>query len=170
MLARRLPGILPPLDDGAALEVTRIHSVAGLLPAGTGLVRMPPLRAPHHTASTAALVGGSSQPRPGEATLAHGGVLLLDELPEFTRSVLEALRQPLEDGVIAVARVNGRVLFPARFQLVGTMNLCQLSVRCGRRAFVDPSLPIVGFATIGDRGQRIHIPEANQPRSWRVTW
>jgi magnesium chelatase family protein len=132
MLARRLPGVLPPLDDAAALEVTRIHSVAGLLPAGAGLVRIPPLRAPHHTASTAALVGGSSHPRPGEVTLAHRGVLLLDELPEFARSVLEALRQPLEDGVIAVARVNGRVVFPARFQLVGTMNLCP----CGARG--DP--------------------------------
>ena len=134
MLARRLPGILPLLDDAAALEVTRIHSVAGLLPPASGLVRLPPLRAPHHTVSTAALVGGSSQPRPGEVTLAHGGVLLLDELPEFARSSLEALRQPLEDGVIAVARVNGRVLFPARFQLAGTMNLCA----CGARG--DPRL------------------------------
>jgi magnesium chelatase family protein len=120
MLARRLPGILPLLDGDAALEVTRIHSVAGLLPAGAGLLRTPPFRAPHHTASTAAVVGGGSTPRPGEATLAHRGVLLLDELPEFPRPVLEALRQPLEDGTVAVARVGGRVVFPARFQLVGT--------------------------------------------------
>jgi len=134
MLARRLPGLLPPLDDGAALEVTRIHSVAGLLPAGSGLMRVPPLRAPHHTASAAALVGGSSHPRPGEVTLAHRGVLLLDELPEFARSVLEGLRQPLEDGVIAIARVNGRVVFPARFQLVGTMNLCPCGARGDPRA------------------------------------
>ncbi len=132
MLARRLPGILPPLDDEAALEVTRIHSVAGLLPPGGGLVRAPPFRAPHHTASAAAIVGGGSIPRPGEATLAHNGVLLLDELPEFARPVLEALRQPLEDGTIAVARVGGRALFPARFQLVGTMNLCP----CGARGTV----------------------------------
>ena len=133
MLARRLPGILPPLDDDAALEVTRIHSVAGVLSAGAGLVRTPPFRAPHHTASAASIVGGGSSPRPGEATLAHRGVLLLDELPEFPRAVLEALRQPLEDGTVAVARVGGRAVFPARFQLVGTMNLCP----CGGRG--DPA-------------------------------
>jgi magnesium chelatase family protein len=129
MLARRLPGILPPLEDVGALEVTRIHSVAGVLAAGGGLIRTPPFRAPHHTASSAAIVGGGSNPRPGEATLAHLGVLLLDELPEFSRVVLEALRQPLEDGEIAIARVGGRCTFPARFQLVGTMNLCP----CGGR-------------------------------------
>ncbi len=129
MLARRLPGILPSLDDEAALEVTRIHSVAGVLAAGSGLIRTPPFRAPHHTASAAAIVGGGASPRPGEATLAHHGVLLLDELAEFPRPVLEALRQPLEDGVIAIARVGGRCSFPARFQLVGTMNLCP----CGGR-------------------------------------
>jgi magnesium chelatase family protein len=123
MLARRLPGIRPQLSDEQALEVTRIHSVAGVLGAGAGLIRTPPFRAPHHTASTAAIVGGGATPRPGEATLAHHGVLLLDELPEFPRPVLEALRQPLEDGLIAVARVGGRCTFPARFQLVGTMNL-----------------------------------------------
>jgi magnesium chelatase family protein len=129
MLARRLPGILPPLDDEQALEVTRIHSVAGLLAPGAGLIRTPPFRAPHHTTSAGAIVGGGSSPRPGEATLAHHGVLLLDELPEFMRTVLEALRQPLEDGVISVARVGGRAVFPARFRLVGTMNLCP----CGAR-------------------------------------
>jgi magnesium chelatase family protein len=129
MLARRLPGILPSLDDESALEVTRIHSIAGVLDAGEGLIRTAPFRAPHHTASAAAIVGGGSNPRPGEATLAHRGVLLLDELPEFARNVLEALRQPLEDGVIAIARVGGRCTFPARFQLVGTMNLCP----CGGR-------------------------------------
>jgi magnesium chelatase family protein len=129
MLARRLPGILPPLDDASALEVTRIHSVAGVLPPGSGLVRTPPFRAPHHTASAAAVVGGGSSPRPGEVTLAHHGVLMLDELAEFSRSVLEALRQPLEDGTISIARVGGRWLYPARFSLVGTMNLCP----CGGR-------------------------------------
>jgi magnesium chelatase family protein len=134
MLARRLPGVLPRLDEASALEVTRIHSVAGLLPAGAGLIRTPPFRAPHHTASTAAVVGGGPHPRPGEVTLAHLGVLLLDELPEFPRPVLEALRQPLEDGTVAVARVGGRIVFPARFQLVGTMNLCP----CGARG--DPAL------------------------------
>ena len=133
MLARRLPGILPRLDDADALEVTRIHSVAGLLPAGARLIRTPPFRAPHHTASTAAVIGGGPTPKPGEVTLAHRGVLLLDELPEFLRPVLEALRQPLEDGTVAVARVGGRIVFPARFQLVGTMNLCP----CGARG--DPT-------------------------------
>ncbi|HEV2644235.1 MAG TPA: YifB family Mg chelatase-like AAA ATPase [Candidatus Elarobacter sp.] len=132
MLARRLPGILPPLDDDAALEVTRIHSVAGVLRPGGGLVRIPPFRAPHHTASAAAIVGGGSGPRPGEASLAHRGVLYLDELPEFARPVLEALREPLEDGVVSISRVGGRALFPARFQLIGTMNLCP----CGARG--DP--------------------------------
>ena len=129
MLARRLPGILPRLDDEAALEVTRIHSVAGVLQPGSGLIRTPPFRAPHHTASAAAIVGGGSSPRPGEVTLAHRGVLMLDELPEFSRSVLETLRQPLEDGTISIARVGGRWLYPARFALVATMNLCP----CGGR-------------------------------------
>jgi magnesium chelatase family protein len=132
MLARRLPGILPPLTRAEALEVTRIHSVAGLLSRERPLVDQRPFRAPHHSASVAAIVGGGPGPRPGEATLAHGGVLFLDELPEFQRPVLEALRQPLEDGVIAVARVEGRAVFPARFQLVASMNMCP----CGGRG--DP--------------------------------
>jgi magnesium chelatase family protein len=132
MLARRLPGLLPPLSDEAALEVTRIHSVAGILTAEHPLVTTPPFRAPHHSASTAAMVGGGRGPRPGEASLAHRGVLLLDELPEFIRPALEALRQPLEDGVIGIARAEGTALYPASFQLVGTMNLCP----CGARG--DP--------------------------------
>ena len=123
MLARRLPGILPELTLEEALEVTRIHSVGGLLPAGRPLVDRPPFRSPHHTASTAAIVGGGAGPRPGEATLAHRGVLFLDELAEFYRPALEALRQPLEDGTIAIARVQGHAVFPARFVLVGTMNV-----------------------------------------------
>ena len=130
MLARRLPGILPLLGDEASLEVTRIHSVSGVLPPGAGLVRVPPFRAPHHTASVAGLIGGGHGGiRPGEASLAHHGVLFLDEVPEFQRAALEALRQPLEDGFITVARVGGRAVFPARFQLVGAMNLCP----CGAR-------------------------------------
>jgi magnesium chelatase family protein len=134
MLARRLPGILPPLDRDAALEVTRIHSVAGLLPPEHPLVESPPFRAPHHSASTAAIVGGGPSVRPGEASLAHRGVLMLDELAEFARPALEALRQPLEDGVVSIARVAGRAVFPARFQLVATMNLCP----CGARG--DPAI------------------------------
>jgi magnesium chelatase family protein len=133
MLARRLPGILPRLPPEEALEVTRIHSVAGLLPPGRPLVTVPPFRAPHHTASVSAIVGGGSSPRPGEASLAHRGVLFLDELAEFPRNALEALRQPLEDGAIAIARVGGKIVFPARFQLVATMNLCP----CGARG--DPA-------------------------------
>jgi magnesium chelatase family protein len=132
MLARRLPGILPPLEEEQALEVTRIHSVAGLVDPEHPLIGYPPFRAPHHSASTAAIVGGGPRLRPGEASLAHRGVLLLDELAEFQRPALEALRQPLEDGEIVVARAAGSVHFPARFQLVGTMNLCP----CGARG--DP--------------------------------
>jgi magnesium chelatase family protein len=132
MLARRLPGLLTPLEPGAAIEVTRIHSVARLLTPEHPLVTRPPFRAPHHSASTAAIVGGGPGLRPGEASLAHRGVLLLDELAEFARPALEALRQPLEDGEVAVARAAGRVVFPARFQLVATMNLCP----CGARG--DP--------------------------------
>jgi len=140
MLARRLPSILPaaPLDE--ALEITKVHSVAGLLPPGAALIRNRPFRAPHHTISDAGLVGGGSSPRPGEVSLAHGGVLFLDELPEFHRHVLEVLRQPLEDGVVTLSRAAARLTFPARFTLIAAMNPCpcgQLGSRvhvcsCGR--------------------------------------
>jgi magnesium chelatase family protein len=126
MLAERLPGLLPPLDPAAALEVTAVHSVAGSLPDGTGpLVSRPPLQSPHHTASVAAIVGGgSSLVRPGSASLAHRGVLFMDEAPEFAPAVLDALREPLESGEITVARLAARVRFPARFQLVLAANPC----------------------------------------------
>jgi magnesium chelatase family protein len=124
MLARRLPGILPPLSFEEALEATSIHSVAGTLPPGVGLLIDRPFRAPHHTISDAALVGGGTIPRPGEVSLAHHGVLFLDEMPEFDRKVLEALRQPIEEGRITVSRAVRSVTFPARFVLVAAMNPC----------------------------------------------
>jgi len=124
LLARAMAGILPPLSREEALEVTGIHSVAGLLPSGSGLLDRPPFRAPHHTVSTAGLVGGGRPPRPGEVSLAHGGVLFLDELGEFSRHAMESLRQPLEEGVVSVVRVQERHIFPARFSLVAAMNPC----------------------------------------------
>ncbi|MEZ5319626.1 MAG: YifB family Mg chelatase-like AAA ATPase [Vicinamibacterales bacterium] len=124
MLARRLPGLLPPLAFDDALTVTAIHSVAGLLRPGAGLITERPFRAPHHTASDVALVGGGGQPRPGEISLAHAGVLFLDELPEFSRRVLETLRQPLEQGVVHIARAARSVSFPAEVMVVAAMNPC----------------------------------------------
>lgn len=124
MLARRVPTILPPLSLEESLETTRVHSVAGLLPPGTSLLGTRPFRAPHHTVSDAGLVGGGSYPRPGEVSLAHNGVLFLDELPEFHRRTLEVLRQPLEDGVVTIGRAHSTVTFPARFMLIAAMNPC----------------------------------------------
>jgi magnesium chelatase family protein len=126
MLASCLPGILPPLSAREALEVSMIHSLAGTLPGG-GLLKHRPFRDPHHSASLPALIGGGQRVKPGEISLAHHGVLFLDELPEFARGTLEALRQPLETGEALVARVNQHVRFPARFQLIAAMNPC----RCG---------------------------------------
>jgi magnesium chelatase family protein len=122
MMARRVPGILPPMTFDEAVEVTSVHSVAGLLPPGAGLVAYRPFRAPHHTISDMALVGGGSQPRPGEVSLAHNGVLFLDEMLEFNRRVLEVLRQPLEERSVTVARAARTAVFPAHFMLVGAMN------------------------------------------------
>lgn len=124
MLARRLPAILPELTRAEALVATMIHSVAGLLPARTGLLRKRPFRSPHHTISDAGLVGGGRIPRPGEVSLAHGGVLFLDELPEFRRNALEALRQPMEEGTVTITRSMTATCFPAQFMLVASMNGC----------------------------------------------
>ena len=124
MLARRLGTILPPLTFDEALECTAIHSVAGTLPSGAGLLTTRPFRAPHHTVSNVALVGGGAIPRPGEISLAHNGVLFLDEMPEFDRRVLEVLRQPLEEGRVTIARAARTAIFPARFVLVAAMNPC----------------------------------------------
>ncbi len=124
MLARRLSGILPPLSRHEAIEVTRIHSVAGTLPAGAGLLETAPFRAPHHGISSAALIGGGTRPLPGEISLAHRGALFLDELPEFRRDALEAIRQPLEERRVRVVRVNGACDFPCDVLLVAAMNPC----------------------------------------------
>ena len=128
MLATRLPGILPPMSRKEMLETSRIHSVLGLLSGKGDLMNVRPFRAPHHTASDIGIIGGGRDPRPGEISLAHNGVLFLDELPEFKRNVLEVLRQPLESGIIAVSRAAGSCVFPARFMLCSAMNPCP----CGR--------------------------------------
>ena len=133
MLSKRLPSILPDMTREEALEVTQIHSVMGLLRPQSPLVRTRPFRAPHHTISTAGLTGGGTVPRPGEISLAHRGVLFLDELPEFRKETLEVMRQPLEDGVVTISRASGSASFPSRFQLVCAMNPC----RCGW--YGDPS-------------------------------
>ena len=135
MLARRMSAILPALGEDEALTVTMVHSVSGVLPEGAGLVTSRPFRSPHHTVSAAGLIGGGSVPRPGEVSLAHGGVLFLDELPEFRRDALEALRQPMEEGRVTIVRASGSVTFPAAFTLVASMNPCP----CGNLG--HPRLP-----------------------------
>lgn len=124
MLAKRLPSILPDMTREEALEATKIHSIAGTLPAGHGLLTSRPFRSPHHNISTAGLVGGGAVPRPGEVSLAHNGVLFLDEFPEFSRAAMESLRQPLEDGQITVSRVSSALTYPCQFMLVAAMNPC----------------------------------------------
>ena len=124
LLARCLPSILPPMTSDESLDVTKIYSVSGLLPSGSGLIEERPYRSPHYTISSAGLVGGGAIPRPGEITLSHRGVLFLDELPEFGHASLEVLRQPLEDKVVTISRAQGTVTFPANFMLVGAMNPC----------------------------------------------
>ena len=129
MLARCLPGILPGLSLNERLVVTQIHSLAGLIGAGEALIKVRPFRSPHHSVSLVGLVGGGNVPRPGEVSLAHSGVLFLDEMAEFPRSCLEGLRQPLEDGQVGLVRAAGRVVFPSRFSLVGAVNPCPCGFR-----------------------------------------
>lgn len=124
MLARTIPSILPSLTESEALEVTKIYSVTGNLPAGESIIKHRPFRAPHHTTSRIGLIGGGSRPAPGEISLAHRGVLFLDEFPEFPRHVLEALRQPMEDGIVSISRAAGNVTYPAKFLLIGAANPC----------------------------------------------
>lgn len=124
MMARRIPSILPNLNFEEALETTKIHSVAGVLSKNTPLITVRPYRAPHHTISPVSLVGGGKIPKPGEISLAHNGVLFLDELPEFNKSTLEVLRGPLEDGVVTISRINATLSYPCNFMLVASMNPC----------------------------------------------
>lgn len=135
MLSKRIPTILPPLSLAESLETTRIYSAAGKMPAGQALLARRPVRSPHHSASGPALVGGGTIPQAGEVSLAHHGLLFLDEFPEFPRTILETLRQPLEDGVVTIARSHSAITFPARFMLVAAMNPCP----CGY--FTDPNKP-----------------------------
>ena len=147
MMAARIPGLLPALEPEEALETSMIHSLAGLLSSG-GISRTRPYRDPHHTASMAAIVGGGRGAKPGEISLAHNGVLFLDELPEFTRQVLETLRQPLETGSVMVARANNHVTYPCRFMLISAANPC----RCGYLADAERAcarVPICGQDYLG---------------------
>jgi len=169
LLARRLTGILPPLEFAAALEATRIHSAAGTL-ARDALLAEPPFRAPHHSTSDAGMAGGGRPLRPGEISLAHRGVLFLDELPEFRRPVLEALRQPLEEGEIRVARAHGRARLPARFQLIAAMNPCP----CGWRGAsarecrcLEPEIARYRAKLSGPLLDRIDLHVAVAPVPWR---
>lgn len=137
MLAKRLPTIMPPLALGEAMEISQIYSISGLLSSSEGLITVRPFRSPHHTASPSSIIGGGQSPKPGEISLSHGGVLFLDELPEFRRDVLEVLRQPMEEGEVTIARVRRTLTYPSRFLLVGAMNPCP----CG--FFGDRTKPCV---------------------------
>ena len=158
MLARRLPGILPPLSREEAVETTKIYSIAGQLPKGRGLITHRPFRSPHHSASAASLAGGGANFRPGECSLADCGVLFLDELPEFSRESLEVLRQPLEDGQITVSRAAGSATYPSRFQLVAAMNPC----KCGWRG--HPS----GKCTCSDKEVEKYVQKISGPLLDRI--
>ncbi len=178
MLAQRLPGLLPLLDLDDALETTRVHSAAGVpLPPG-GLVRRPPFRAPHHGASSVAIIGGGgAHLQPGEISIATNGVLFLDELAEFNVEVLDSLRQPLEEGVVRVARASHRTTFPARFQLVGAMNPCPCGgggspggCRCSEHALARYRPAALGPPRRPVRPPRAGQPARPAPRRRRRPW
>jgi magnesium chelatase family protein len=158
MLARRLPTILPPLTESEALEVVALHSVAGLVDPDQPLSVRRPLRAPHHTISQAGLIGGGSGPRPGEVSLAHHGVLFLDELLELPRYVLDAMRQPLEDGRVVIARAGGAVTFPARFSLVAAANPCP----CGHLGMTNGAACTCSASDIARYRSRLSGPLADR--------
>jgi magnesium chelatase family protein len=180
MLARRLAGLLAPLGREEALEITRLHSVAGLLPQGAGLLRQRPFRSPHHSCSAAALIGGGASPRPGELSLAHLGVLFLDELAEFRRAVLDQLRQPLEEGEVWIHRARQGCRFPCRITLVAATNPCpcgwygdpQQPCRCGegsRRRYwgrlSGPLLDRIDLQVVVRRPEAAELADAWRPQS-----
>ena len=167
MLAKRLPGLLPPLEDSETLKVTRVHSVAGLLDEDHPVKTTRPFRAPHHTISAGGLIGGGNPPRPGEISLAHLGVLFLDELPEFNRRVLETLRQPIESGRVRIARVRHTVTFPARFQLIAAMNPCPCGLAGDACVCDDREIARYRSRLSGPLLDRIDLHVWMDPVTWR---
>ena len=169
MLAQRIAGILPPLSRAESLETTRIYSALGLLPDGIALMDERPVRTPHHSATAQALIGGGTIPRPGEVSLAHHGILFLDELPEFSRYVLETLRQPLEAGEVTIARVHGSVKFPAKFMLVAAMNPTASGYASDNPRARDQYLAKLSGPLLDRIDIHVEVPAVPYPRTHRQT-